>query len=155
MNKSLWLLVRIVAILILVAAFLISCSKKKEEISSASGLLSNITMASAVDWQCKPFQPMTVYATDANGFYCSFKITNAPPKTQIKGEWVYVSGEAEAQIGKNSVIDELTITVEGTRYAFIPYLRPPVPGYKWPKGDYKIVLYVNDKEDANVPFAVK
>ncbi len=153
-NNSYWLVVQIVIALILMAVLLTGCGKKG--VVSTSGLLTEITMTAAVDDDGRPLYPTTVFAPNANAFYCSFKVINAPPKTEIKGEWIYVSGEVEEQIGgKNYVMDELTITVEGTRYAFVFYHRTPLPGYKWPKGDYKVVLYVNGKEDASIPFTVK
>ena len=152
-KNSYWLVVRIVIALILMAVLLTGCGKKG--VISTSGLLTEITMTAAVDDDGRPLHPTTVFAPDADAFYCSFKVIDAPPETEIKGEWTYVSGEVEAQIGKNYVMDELTITVEGTRYAFVSYLRPPLPGYKWPKGDCKVVLYVNGKEDASIPFTVK
>ena len=152
MNKRYWLVVQIVIALILMAVLLTGC--EKNGVSSTSGFLTKITMAAAVDERGRPLHPTTVFATDADAFYCPFKVIDAPPETEIKGELTYVSGEVEAQIGKNYVMDELTITVEGTRYASVFYLRPPLPGYKWPKGDYKVVLYVNGKEDASIPFTV-
>lgn len=154
MNKRYWLVVQSVMALILMAVLMTGCEKKG--VTSTSGLLTEITMALAVDKDSRPLQLTTVFTPDADAFFCSFKVIDAPPETEIKGEWTYVSGEVEEQIGQNYVMDELTIPVEeGTRYAFVYYLRPPVPDYRWPKGDYKVVLYVNNEEDASIPFTVK
>jgi len=153
MSKRYWLVIQIVVALILPAVLLTGCGQKG--VTSASGMLTEITITAAVDEDSRPLYPTTTFATDASAFYCSFKVIDAPPGTKIKGEWTYVSGEVEEEIGgKNFVMDEVTITVEGTQYAYVYYLRPPVPGYEWPKGECKVVLYVNGKEDASVPFTV-
>lgn len=140
--------------LILVAILLIGC-KEEEVISTTTGLLSEATMATAVDENNRPLNPVSVFATDADAFFCSFKVSNAPSDTEIMAEWTYVGGEVEAEVGTNFVIEEQTITVEGTRYAFVVFPRPPFPSYEWPKGDYKVVLYANGKEEASVPFNVQ
>jgi len=153
MSKRYWLVIQIVAALLLSAVLLTGCGQ--EGVTSASGMLTEITMTAAVDKDSRPLYPTTTFATDANAFYCSFKVIDAPPGTEIKGEWTYVSGEVEEEIGgKNFVMDEVTITVEGTQYAYVYYLLPRVPDYTWPKGEYKVVLYVNGEEDASIPFTV-
>jgi len=154
MNKRYWLVVQIFIALILMAVLLTGCGKKG--VVSTSGLLTEITVAAAVDEEGRPLHPTTVFATDADAFYCSFKVNKAPPDTEIKGEWIYVSGPVEEQIGgKNYVMEEQSYTIEGTRYDWVCYLRPNIPNYEWPVGDCKVVLYVNGKEDASMPFTVK
>src|SRR4030043_1045774 len=111
MNKRYWLVVQSVMALILMAVLMTGCEKKG--VTSTSGLLTEITMALAVDKDSRPLQLTTVFTPDADAFFCSFKVIDAPPETEIKGEWTYVSGEAEEQIGgKNYVMEEQTITVE-------------------------------------------
>ncbi len=155
MNKRYWLVFQIVMALILMAVLLAGCGKKG--VVSTSGMLTEITLAAGVDEEGRPISPTTVFAPNADAFCCSFKVIGAPPDTEIKGQWIYVSGEAEEQVGgKNYLMDEMSITVEGTRYAYVYYLRPSfLPDYRWPKGDCKVVLYVNGIEDASMPFTVK
>lgn len=153
MNKRYWLVIQIVLALILTAVLVTGCGQ--EGVTSTSGILTEITMTAAVDEDGRALQPATVFSTNAGGFYCSFKVVNAPPGTEVKGEWTYISGEVEEQLGNDYVMDEMTISVEGTRYACVYYLLPPVPGYEWPQGDYKVVLYVNGEEDASIPFTVE
>jgi|GEM_PF-355663 len=155
MNKRYWLIVQIFMAFILMAVLLAGCGEKG--VVSTSGMLTEITLAEGVDEDGRPLRPATVFATDADAFYCSFKVVDAPPGTEIRGKWIYVSGEAEEQIGgENFVMDEMPITIEGTRYAWVYYLRPSyLPDYRWPEGEYKVVLDVNGKEDASLPFTVK
>lgn len=157
-NKSYRSAVRIIIALALVTLFLVGCGGNGDGnngVGPQDGMLSEVTMTVAVDENGKPLYPTTVFRTGAETFFCSFKVTDAPPDTQIRGEWIYVGGEAEEQLGKNYVMDEMTITVEGTRYAAVLYRSPPLPTYRWPVGEYKVVLYVNDKEEMSVPFTVK
>jgi len=155
MNKRYWLVVQIVMALVLMVVLLAGCGKKG--LVSTSGMLTEITLTTAVDEEGRPLRPTTVFATYADAFYCSFKVIDAPPETEVRGRWIYVSGEAAEQIGgENYVMEEIPIAVEGTRYAYVYYLRPSfLPGYRWPKGEYKVVLYVNGEEDASLPFTVK
>ena len=152
-NKSYWFSVYIIIALGLVAVSLGGCGQK--EVNPTGGILSEVKMTVTVDEEGRPLYPTTVFHNDADVFFCSFKVTGAPPDTQIRGKWIYVSGEAEAQIGTNYLMDEMTITVEGTRYAAVFYRRPPLPTYRWPQGEYKVVLYVNEKEEMSVPFTVE
>jgi hypothetical protein len=152
-NKSYRFAVRIIIALGLVAMLVGGCGKNG--VNPQAGIISEVTMAVAVDENGKPLYSTTVFNPDSDVFFCSFKVTDAPPDTKIKGEWIYVSGEVEEQIGKNYVMNEMTITVEGTRDAAVFYRRPPMPTYRWPKGEYKVVLYVNEKEEMSVPFTVK
>jgi len=155
MNKKYWLVFQIVMALVLMAVLLAGCGKKG--VVSTSGMLTEITLAAAVDEEARPIGPKTVFTPYDEVFYCSFKVANAPSETEIKGEWVYVSGEAEERMGgKDYVMDTMLITVEGTHYACVYYSRPSfLTDYTWPEGEYKVVLYVNGKEDASMPFTVK
>ena len=155
MNKRYWLVIQTVLALILTAVLFTGCGQGQGGITSKSGMLTEIIMTTAVDADGRAQQPTTVFTTTAGGFFCSFKVVDAPSDTEVKGEWVYVSGEMEEQIGgKNYVMDWMTVLVEGTHYSCVYYLRPPVPGYEWPQGEYKVVLYVDGEEDASLPFTV-
>ena len=150
--------VHIILALAMVAVLLGGCGGNGDGnngVGPQDGMISEITMTVAVDENGQPLYPATVFHNDTEVFFCSFKVTDAPPDTKIKGELTYVSGEAEEQIGRNYVMDEMTITVEGTRYAAVVYHHPPLPTYRWPKGEYKVVLYVDEKEEASAPFTVK
>ena len=157
-NKGHRLAVHIILFLCLGAVLLGGCGgdgNGNNGVGPQDGMISEVTMTVMVDEEGKPLYPTNVFRTDADVFFCSFKVTDAPPDTQIRGEWTYVSGEVEEEIGQNYVMDEITITVEGTQYAAVFYRRPPLPTYRWPKGEYKVVLYVNDKEETSAPFTVK
>jgi hypothetical protein len=154
-NNSYWLVVRIVIALSLVVVSLVGC--KKGEDSSSVGVISDVKIATAVDNDGRPLQPTSVFPIDADGFYCSFKLSHFPPGTKIKAELVYVGGEAEEEVGENNLfgVQAGTIEREGVGYTSIGFQRSSMPDNTWPKGDYKVVLYVDDEEEASVFFKVE
>lgn len=154
MKNSLSLAIGVAVILMLAAVPLVGCVEE-EEVSPATGLLSEATMARGVDNNSRPVDPTGVFSTDAEGFFCSFKITDAPPDTKIKAEWVYVGGEVEEQLGNNYTMEIMNAVAEGTCYTHVAMPLPPIPDYEWPRGDFKIILYVDDQEEVSVPFKVE
>ena len=147
--------VRVAAALILAAIPLMGCAGQGDEASPARGLLSEATMAMAVDENSRPVGPTTVFPTDAEGLFCSFKITDAPPGTEIKAEWVYVGGEIEEDIGKNSTLETMNAIAEGTCYTYVAKSYLPRLDFEWPRGDYEVVLYVNGEKQVSVPFRIE
>jgi hypothetical protein len=168
MNKNFWLLFRVVIVLILATVLVGGCAKK--EASPQDGVISEVTMAAAVDGNDRPLQPTDVFTVDTEAFYCSFKLSHFPPGTKIKAEWIYVAGQAvvgpsdntvlqagQAVVGlsDNSVLRMNTATIDGDGYTSIALQRPSFSGVKWPKGDYKVVLSIEDEEKASVSFKVE
>ena len=111
--------------------------------------LRDATIATALDEQMRPLDNTTVFSSDTPAIYCSVQIKNSPFETQVVSEWIYVSGEAEVT---DYVIDTNAITVEGDRYIGFS-LSSPDEG--WPRGDYKLVLYIDGRENLSVPFSVQ
>jgi hypothetical protein len=152
MNKNFWLLFRVVIVLILATVLVGGCGKK--EASPQDGVISEVTMATAVDSNDRPLQPTDVFTADTEAFYCSLRLSHFPPGTLIKADWVYVSGEAGG-VTANTVIKTNTGTIEGDGYTSIVLQRPDFAGVKWPKGDYKVVLSVEGEEKASASFKVE
>lgn len=73
-----------------------------------------------------------------------------PPDTEVKAEWIYVQGELEGT--ENYLIDDYSLTAEGTLYLSFSLTEPDAG---WPKGEYKVILYVDGKEKLSVPFTVQ
>jgi len=153
MNNRHWLAARIAIALSLTTVLLVGCGEK--EVSPSRGIVSEVTMAAAVDSNDRPLRPTSVFPVDAEAFYCSMKLSGFPPGTKIRAEWVYVGGEAVEKTGESHVFEVQTGTIEGTGYTSTVLQRPTIADYTWPKGDYKVVLYVNDEEKASVSFKVE
>ena len=112
--------------------------------------LDNIALSPKVDKQLQPIDSNTILDTDTQIIYCSFTPSRAPIDANIMAQWLYVQGEGNG--ANNYVIDQWTETKKNQgRMAM--FIRRPTNG--WPKGDYRIVLFVNDREEIRIPFSIK
>ena len=152
MNKKFWLLFLVVIVLILTTVFVTGCGKKY---TVEDGVISEVTMAAAVDSGGRPLQPTDVFPVDTLAFYCSLKLSHFPPGTQIKAEWIIMAGQAMVGISDNTVLQTSMGIVEGDGYTFIELTRPDYEGVKWPVGEYKVIFYVEDVEKARTSFRVE
>jgi len=137
----------LVMALLLAAVSLIGCGG---EVSFTTASLSEATMTTGVDADFRPLNVTNTFATDTPVIYCSVKLSNAPDDTEIKADWIYITGGA---VGLTDyLIDSVILTAGGTQY-LSESLTSPDEG--WPSGDYKIVMYINGKEELTVPFSVQ
>lgn len=120
------------------------------EVSFTTASLSEATMCKSVDEDMKPLDITDVFTTDTPEIFCSVKLSNAPSDTEIKAEWIYIEGELEDT--SNYLIAEWSTTTDGTRHIGVSMTRPSAG---WPKGEYKVVLYIDGKEELSVPFTVE
>lgn len=90
-------------------------------------------------------QPTTVFAQD-QVFYCVVDLANAPDDTKLKAVWTAVAVEGEQP---NTLIDQSELTT-GKPASF----HVTNQGL-WPKGKYKVDLYLNDKLDRTLEFQVQ
>ncbi|MBC8275040.1 MAG: hypothetical protein H8E40_08735 [Chloroflexi bacterium] len=152
-NNSCRLVVCVTIALVLVAVMLGGCGNK--EGSTQGGVISEVTMAAAVDENDRPIQPTSVFTVDTEAFYCSLRLSHFPLGTGIRAEWVYMGDETAGGVAEKQVLRVNTATIEGDGYTSVSLQRPPYEGVKWPKGDYKVVLYVEGEETASVSFRVE
>ena len=145
-----------IAVVLMLATVLVAGC---QEPSSATGVVSEITMSTGVDSNNRPVNTTTVFPADAEGFYCSFKLSGFPVGAQVEAQWIYVGGDpqAEAVTGKNYVAEtqKATVTKKGQGYTYTAYAQPGIPDYTWPKGDYKVVINVDGLEKASTTFKVQ
>ena len=140
-------LVLLVSIWGLLLLFSSGCSG---EISFTTANLSEATMALGVTEDARPVNATTAFETDVAAIYCSAKLSNAPADTEIKSVWMYVSGELTGVT--NFEFDSYAIRTEGTRYIQFSLGRPD---NGFPRGDYKLILYIDAKESENLTFSVR
>ncbi len=119
------------------------------EVSFTTASLSEATMALGADADARPLNPTDTFSVDTPEIFCSAKLSNAPDETEILSEWVYVKGELQGY--NDHVIDTYTLTTEGSRYVVFSMERPDAG---WPVGEYKLVLYIDGKEELSVDFTV-
>jgi hypothetical protein len=145
-------------IVIAVALLVVPACAGSAAPSSAPGVTgpSNITdgvMTTSVDEGSKPTGGVkTTFPPDTAAIYCSFRVSGVAQEDMIKATWVYVNGEASDQT--NTVLNETYDIVQSAEasYYLAFYFDKPAGG--WRKGDYKVVLSINNKEKLSVPFKV-
>ena len=71
----------------------------------------------------------------------------------IKATWTYVKGEAKDK--ENMVMFETYDVVQGNDDSYYLALFMDKPTSGWYKGEYKVVLSINNKEKLTVPFKVE
>jgi hypothetical protein len=151
-NKNFWLLFRVVIVLILATVLVAGCAKKY---TVEDGVISEVTMATAVDNEGRPINPTDVFTVDTKALYCSFKLFHFPLGTKIKAEWMIMAGQAAVGVSKSTLLQTNNGTVEGDGYTYVEMQLPDYAGVKWPRGGYKVILYVGDEEKTTVSFRVE
>jgi hypothetical protein len=138
-------------LLVLLAMLVTSLAGCTVSVNVSTASLSEATTCKSVDQQTKrPVEKTDIFSADITEIFCSVKVSNAPPETQITAVWVYIQGEAKDL--KNYKIAEYTLQGSGTRYLSFSITRPDKG---WPIGDYEVKLFVAEKEKLTVPFKVQ
>ena len=121
---------------------------------SSNSVITDGVMTTAVDNDSRPTAPIvTSFDASTPVIYCSFKVSGVAPEEMIKASWYYIKGDA---IGKENELLNETFTItesDATSYYLAFYLDKPASG--WYKGDYKVVLSINNVEKLTVPFSIK
>jgi len=123
-------------------------------VQSSNSQITEGVMTTSVDEGSKPTGGiMTSFPVSAPVIYCSFKVSGVAKDDMIKATWIYVGGAAvdKANTQLNETYD--IVQVPDASYYLAFYLDKPVEG--WAKGDYKVVLSVNNKEKLSVPFKME
>ena len=113
--------------------------------------LSDATMCAFIDQLTgKPVAGTGIFPSDTASIYCSVKVSGAQFNDQVKARWTYISGELTGV--KDRKIAESAVKVEGREYMSFSF--GPKAGQLFPRGDYSLGLYVDDRELVNLPFTV-
>ena len=137
----------IVAVALVLAALpLVGCSG---EVSFTTASLSEETMALGVDSDARPVGPTETFQVDTPEIFCSVKLSHAPSDTEVAAEWIYVEGDLKGY--ENHTIDTYSLVTDGDRHLYFSMERPDDG---WPVGTYKIVFYVDSKEETTAFFSV-
>ena len=140
-----------IALSTLVAVLVFPLAGCTGEVGFTTASLSKATMCKSVDSETRePVEPTNVFTPDTPEIFCSVNLSNAPSDTEVSSEWIYVKSELEDVA--DYLIDEVSITTDGTRY--VPF-SVPRPDNGWPTGDYKVVLYLDGNEKTSVTFKVQ
>ena len=91
--------------------------------------------------------PATVFSQDAI-FYAMVDLQNAPDDTTLKAIWTVVDAE---ETDPNLVLDESEITSGDA----LVHFQLENTDYLWPKGQYKVDIYLNNTLDQTLTFEVQ
>jgi len=152
-SKQSYIIFSVIAlVLICISA---GCSSPATEVNQpGKSSITEGVMTASVDDNSKPTSAVTtVFAPDTPAIYCSFKVSGVTEEDLIKASWYYVKGEAAGK--ENELLDEIYTSAQGGNEAYYLAFYKHMPAGGWYKGNYKVVLYVNDKEKLTVPFDVK
>jgi hypothetical protein len=146
----------LVCVLVAAAIMLSGCGGGNTPAASQPGnsTITEGVMTTSVDNGSKPTGGVkTSFPVDSPIIYCSFKISGVAKEDMIKATWIYVGGALPDKA--NTQINETYDIVQAPEasYYLAFYLDKPVGG--WYKGDYKVVLSVNNKEKLSVPFKME
>jgi len=87
----------------------------------------------------------TAVFTPDQTFYCVVVLANAPDSTKVKAVWYSVD-----DTGAATQLAEKEVVGSGSPITFNASASAP-----WPVGNYKVELYLNDKLDRTLEFAVQ
>ena len=145
--------ISLMAVMALAAVPFVLLSGCAGEVSVTTASLSEATMYTSIDPKTQqPLDKGDIYPVDAEAFYCSVKLSNAPADTAVSAQWFYIQGEETSL--NNYLIDETSVTSGGTGYIGFSLARGS-QSPAWPKGDYAVKLFVDGKEKITVPFKVQ
>lgn len=130
--------------------------------------ISNIKISTAVDQNDRAISPATVFPADTTKLYCSFKLSGFPPDSKIRVEWIFEPEETIGASENASVEPEIytvqknTGTISGDGYTSVSVESPWPLGslsdnnssVTWLRGNYKVVLYIDDLEKGRTTFKI-
>jgi len=139
---------RFPAVVLILIVFLLATGCAERTGDTKAGISDcAVSLGTTVDG--KPVNP-TVVAPDTKTIYCSAKLSNLPDDTEIVSIWIYIVGEVA--ILTNYEIGRYSVFTHGTDYMSFLLTRPD-KGF--PRRNYKVVLSINGKNSATVPFTVE
>jgi len=113
----------------------------------SSTKLSNIEVAGGIDKSNQPLDIKDVFQNDSSVIYVTGSISNAPARTVVSIEWIYLDADPEV------LIDSVDLNVSETDMDFAFSLTKPTAG--WPSGDYEARIYVDSTLEETVSFSVE
>jgi hypothetical protein len=136
---------RRLALLILLCILAVSISAC--EFSASTANISDATLAHGYA-DGKAVDPASSFASTDNPLHYVVTLSNAPDDTKVKAIWTIVdAGDGQY---KDQKLDETQLQSAGGTLDFTMK-----GNQEWPKGKYKVDLYLNDKLDRSAAFDVQ
>lgn len=145
-----------ISILVLAAILISGCAggDSPERVQSGNSMITDGVMTTSVDGNSKPTgEVKTSFSADTPVVYCSFKVSGVNKEDMLKATWIYIGGAVPDKA--NTILNETYDIVQAPEasYYLAFYFDKPVEG--WYKGDYQVVLSINNKEKLSVPFKIE
>ncbi len=96
-----------------------------------------------------PGKSASVFEDDISTIYGCAELVDARPNTEIKAEWIYITGE-HPDLQNNILYQNSLIESESVPFSF----SQDRPSSGWPVGDYEIRLYLNGELDKIASFSI-
>jgi len=126
----------LVALIIIVASLLfiplLACNFNLKTETQGKPSITDVTMAKQLDANQKPIDSTVVF-DETDTFFCSVKVDNLKPGSRVTVKWYY--GE--------QLLDQFTLTVDTTGSGHLGFNLASQEG-RWPAGDYKVEVALND-----------
>ncbi len=149
-NFHLYAMLAVACVMSLLIAAPACVKLKGADQKNPSSIVSDATLANAVDYEGKPVNASTAFLVNAEVIYLSARLNNAPANTQVLVKLTYVDGEASGLA--NTTMYNNTKSGGGTGY--IAFAMKPPPG-GFPQGNYTVSVSANGVEVTNTPFKVE
>ena len=107
-------------------------------------------LASDVTGEYAPIDPTSTFSTDSPKVYLAFTTTDLPSGSTLSAVWV--AEKVDADVSPNYVIDHADLKVSGSQAGDFS-LSSPAAGF--PKGNYRVDLYLNGTLIELFSFTVK
>lgn len=116
-------------------------------VKASSPMIAQATLAERRDGEA----PTTVFASDAEKFYCYVQMRGQTAGAKVTARWIAVEAQG---VESNSEIDRSLITLEGDQNLINFSLARPADG--WPLGKYRVDLYLGEAPEPikSLPFNV-
>jgi len=133
---------------VFVCFFITACSGE----SNTAVSVKNAHMTTSLDSQGKPADTVTTFSPSAQKLIVSAELKNAKANTMVKYVWTYVTTNEEIVTNKISYAEAGDKNLQNY-LALADFTTLS----KWPEGDYKVEIFLNDDKTASaiVAFVVK
>jgi len=146
--KKVFCFLSVIGLLSVLLSGLSGCGSKTE-FSFSTARISEASMATSLDKDMLPINTTDEFSPETAKICLSVKLSNAPPDTEVKAEWIYVRGEMKDS--ENYLIDTVSVQGENNAYVGLTLSRPD---NGWPEGEYEVILSIDGKQKLSVPFQV-
>lgn len=115
--------------------------------ANAEVYVDQINMAKDKDGQ--PGESTTSYAPEDHTFHCIIYLNKAKAGTQVKFTWLAADAEGMSKNEEIKSIDYTTNSFENKVHGHLTLPRD------WPKGSYKVEVYINGVLDKTINYTVE